>query len=316
MSWQSQEAVYSHSRSRGCARLVLLVIASHADEHGTRSFPSLKTIMQKANASERAVQYALKELIASGELLCPQGFTATSDHPYVVQLPHGEVESADFAPTPSADIAPSEEVVQILHSTVQELHSSGADFAPETVQILHSLSADFAQEPSLNPQTLNPPLTPLNPPRERAGALRAMLAGSAAEDVQSEYANFEAFFLAFWQAIPRQSRVDKPLCRQIARDLPPSKWGRVVRSARHYDQSTIVKRGRARNAANFLGGDSWEAYEEGPIVEQEVAPQNQAKPKGQGVIDMANIARERQQIRDAHRSNGHHNSQNGLLKGG
>lgn len=63
MTW-----VWHHSRSKNTARLVLLAIADCARADGSHAFPSNAELREKANASERGVQQAVKELVALGEL--------------------------------------------------------------------------------------------------------------------------------------------------------------------------------------------------------------------------------------------------------
>lgn len=62
MAW-----VFAHSPAEGTDRLVLLSLANHANELG-QSWPSVATIAQEANVSERAVQRSLASLRAAGAL--------------------------------------------------------------------------------------------------------------------------------------------------------------------------------------------------------------------------------------------------------
>lgn len=68
MSYQAVNWVLKHSCSAGAARLVLLSIASHADEFGLNSWPSQKTIAKESNLSEFWVSKAVGKLVALGEL--------------------------------------------------------------------------------------------------------------------------------------------------------------------------------------------------------------------------------------------------------
>lgn len=49
-------------------RLVLLVLADHASDDGTNSYPAVETIAHECRMSERGVQYALKALRESGQI--------------------------------------------------------------------------------------------------------------------------------------------------------------------------------------------------------------------------------------------------------
>jgi hypothetical protein len=63
MSW-----VLDHSKSRLAARLVLLSIANHSNEHGENAWPHISTIAREAHVSERQAQRAIQELIGKQEL--------------------------------------------------------------------------------------------------------------------------------------------------------------------------------------------------------------------------------------------------------
>jgi hypothetical protein len=67
MSIEVQNAVWRESASTGRARLVLLAIADHQGEIG--AWPSIATLAEMANASERSVQRDIAELVESGELI-------------------------------------------------------------------------------------------------------------------------------------------------------------------------------------------------------------------------------------------------------
>lgn len=61
--------VLNHSTARRGARLVLLVIAESAEHDGSNAWPSVETIATRANMSERAVQYALRQLERGGHII-------------------------------------------------------------------------------------------------------------------------------------------------------------------------------------------------------------------------------------------------------
>lgn len=68
MSWQAVQAVMEHSRARGSERMVLMVIATHADKDTLQTFVGLETLRAETNMSERNLQYTLAKLRDSGEL--------------------------------------------------------------------------------------------------------------------------------------------------------------------------------------------------------------------------------------------------------
>lgn len=59
MTW-----VFKHSEATLGSRLVLLVLADYAHDDGSRAYPSVETIGQKARMSSRAVRSALRKLEA------------------------------------------------------------------------------------------------------------------------------------------------------------------------------------------------------------------------------------------------------------
>lgn len=72
MSNAALTAVFTHSKSEGLARLVLLSIADRADEHG-RAFCGAADLMRRTNADRSNVFRALKRLRKSSELAVEEG---------------------------------------------------------------------------------------------------------------------------------------------------------------------------------------------------------------------------------------------------
>ena len=67
MSVKVVRMVLERSRSRGPARVVLFVLAEHADDHGV-AWPSVQTIAREAGLSRRAVFRGLDKLVELGEV--------------------------------------------------------------------------------------------------------------------------------------------------------------------------------------------------------------------------------------------------------
>ncbi|MGB3733153.1 helix-turn-helix domain-containing protein [Microbacterium sp.] len=66
MSIEAMTIALHHSRAKGATKLVLMGIANHDGDGG--SWPSVATLAKYANASERTVQYAIKQLESLGEI--------------------------------------------------------------------------------------------------------------------------------------------------------------------------------------------------------------------------------------------------------
>ena len=67
MSVNVMSKVWSHSRSKGAARLVLLAIADHANHSGV-AWPSLRRIAQYCNVDASNVSRCINQLVKLGEL--------------------------------------------------------------------------------------------------------------------------------------------------------------------------------------------------------------------------------------------------------
>lgn len=69
MNYRLAAAVRRSTQQRhGVPLDVLVFIAECADPDGTNAWPSVETIAKHCKCSERAVQYALRALVAAGEL--------------------------------------------------------------------------------------------------------------------------------------------------------------------------------------------------------------------------------------------------------
>lgn len=93
MSLRALTAVWDHSASEGGTLLVLLALADYADEHGW-SFPSVGTLAAKARLSERATQYAIRDLAARGEILIDEKSGPKGCNRYRLTLSNGGADSA------------------------------------------------------------------------------------------------------------------------------------------------------------------------------------------------------------------------------
>ncbi len=71
MSYEAVRQVLERSKTKGAQRLILLVIAEHADHSGI-AWPSVQTIARLANCSARYVKDTIAKL-KSGELVLERG---------------------------------------------------------------------------------------------------------------------------------------------------------------------------------------------------------------------------------------------------
>lgn len=102
MSWQATKAVMEHSTAKGAARLVLCVLAYHANAKGQCSpSPGIDLICREANLSERGARYALRELEELGEVVTEIGRGKGNLSSFEIRLPietEGESKGAILAP--------------------------------------------------------------------------------------------------------------------------------------------------------------------------------------------------------------------------
>lgn len=68
MSQKLSSLVWENSQHKGTELLVLLAIADNADTATCQAYPSIGYLAGKARLSKRAIQYAIRALIESGEL--------------------------------------------------------------------------------------------------------------------------------------------------------------------------------------------------------------------------------------------------------
>lgn len=146
MTW-----VWTHSHSRNGARLVMLAIADSADDTGRNAWPSVRTLMTKANLSERAVQSAIKDLITLGELRVQwnKGPHGSNLYSIIMTTPADSAPPQHLHPADSAGEETSIEPDATAQDPPQILHP--ADSAPP--QILRQTPADSAPKPSLTRPT-------------------------------------------------------------------------------------------------------------------------------------------------------------------
>ncbi len=97
--------VLEHSPQRGSAKLLLLAIASFAQDDGTGATPSVATLARLIGTKERNVQYLLRDLERAGELTCEYHAGPDGCNRYtVIVLP---MDDAGHCPTGVQQSAPS-----------------------------------------------------------------------------------------------------------------------------------------------------------------------------------------------------------------
>lgn len=174
MAWQVTEAVIKHSRSKGGARLLLCVLAYHANADGICDpAPKLPLLVEETKMSLRAVRDSLRALEETEEIHYVPGSGRGKNSFCRILLPLAnkpagsikEANAASFADdndadrmaekgqssplslvTPLSDPAgPALEKGQDLPLSALEKEQNLPQMAPEKGQILHSLAPENGQ---------------------------------------------------------------------------------------------------------------------------------------------------------------------------
>lgn len=87
MSYQAVEAVMQRSQTTGSERLLLMVIATHADAETMTAYLGETTLCKETNMKERNFHYTLAKLKQSGELKCVTGGGRGRANTYTLTLP-------------------------------------------------------------------------------------------------------------------------------------------------------------------------------------------------------------------------------------
>jgi hypothetical protein len=86
MSIRVMSGVWERSQHKSGALLVLLAIADFADDNGT-AFPAVETLAEKARMTARNVQFVLRVLEKSGELVIERGGGRNGANRYRIRIP-------------------------------------------------------------------------------------------------------------------------------------------------------------------------------------------------------------------------------------
>ncbi len=145
MSIAAIQAVWDRSQSTGTARVVLLAIADHADEHMT-AYPSLTRLAHYANVHRRSAIRAIQSLVELGELVRvdrgKQGVTV-----YRMALPG--VPTSDDSVTSTSDARVTSDASVTGDNSVTQLVTNPA---PTSDTGVTQLVTPVSPEPSMNHQ--------------------------------------------------------------------------------------------------------------------------------------------------------------------
>ncbi|HEX7325330.1 MAG TPA: helix-turn-helix domain-containing protein [Rhodanobacteraceae bacterium] len=186
MSVQALSYVLEHCEARLGDRLVMIAVANHADDHGSRAYPSVPTLAREARMSERQVRRSLRRLERAGELGTQGQGGPHGTNVYCIAGFDDAVEKAEMS---AGHIVPRANQVA----------------TPDKSDCIRS---DLSPEPSMNRQEKQPSLS------------RGFGVGAATPKTGAAAIAMQARFDKFWQAYPRH--VGKtPASRAFAK-LKPS----------------------------------------------------------------------------------------------
>jgi hypothetical protein len=314
MSWKLLPKVVRLDLPQG-EKTILTRFVDHADDDGNNAYPSRALVSWETGYEIRQVGRLMQSLVDKGVLI-RRGKTPTGQYRYSVNL-DAVPEKAPFrGDEPVFDVievveqkdtmsfSPIVEQKDILSDCEGQdvlLPSEGLVVPLAAEGLVVPMQKDILSEqkdtmsykslgnPKMNPQdddlpSIHHPL-PTAHTREIVPVvpLREILALEAPD---IGFRTFKEFFSAFWSVYPKQGRVDKHLAEEEARTINPKEWVTVVQCAENYTQSTVVLEGKARNAVNFLRGETYAAYSDGPQIRRVAATPTQSEQK---VITMSGI---------------------------
>ena len=97
MSIAVMDRVWRNSKASQGKLLILLAIADFANDNG-EAWPSIATLAKKSRLKERQTQYALKDLLRSGELKIAKNKGPRGCHLYRITISDSPTEGANTAP--------------------------------------------------------------------------------------------------------------------------------------------------------------------------------------------------------------------------
>lgn len=130
------------STSKGVERLVLIGLLDRANEAQLRAWPSVRWLARFANASERAVQTALKKLLAKGEIeLVEPGGGRRKTNTYRISIFDRRAPNDDQNPADSSLVVarqnPAERTLNPADSS-----RNPAETAPERIERIERVEPD------------------------------------------------------------------------------------------------------------------------------------------------------------------------------
>ena len=181
MSYQAVESVMKYSRAKDSARLVLMVIATHANAETYTANPGYELLAQEANYSERTLIRYLKELEKTGEVVITRGNGRGQLTSFFIALPR--VKKGDIIRHPSSNQEQAEMGDKIAPETAEKGDNKLHPFGPERV----TEKGDNFSGRVTNPNEKGDKTTGAYKDIEPVGTREPLQAGATAEGEQRLY---------------------------------------------------------------------------------------------------------------------------------
>lgn len=190
MSFRTVEAVLERSRSRGSARMVLVVIAECANHDGSEAWPAVETIAHRAGISRASVFRQIKALTELGELEVESKGGRSGCNRYRVTVQEAseegsQVETVSDRDSLSSETGPSHSRSETVSRVRPEPSGTTQEPTPSPLtEEQQEMAEDFAGWLSHHWAT-----TQMNPPREGTKArahIEAMYRARRGEGLEDE----------------------------------------------------------------------------------------------------------------------------------
>ena len=268
MSIQAIELVFTHSRTHGGNRLVLLALASHADADMV-AWPGVETLRKKAGFDHgRSVTRCLRDLEAIGEIeRAGTGKSGVAKYRITIATPDRAVTPSDAQPlthgSPDRAVTPDPQVTPTPDRWVTPCAST-PDRAVTTPL------TGGSPEPSMNQKKDSDG----SRPKVRDDAGQPPLFDditSGGNDHRPASADFTSAFAAFWERYPNRGAHGNPRKPALERFTAAVKRGAdpaaIIRGAENYAAAVAQERTEPRfvaQAVTWLNQERWQEYQHQP----------------------------------------------------
>lgn len=192
MSWQANEAVRKYSKSKGGARLLMIMLSNYANPDGSNCHPGLALLASDTKLTVRQIQNSLRLLEADGELVIEYRKGPKLTNVYWLNLPEG-----GFLPPERLRGGAGGEVIAPPAGTevVKSPPESGEVNPPQVVKPT-SPNPSVLDPSVLDPSGVSPharaharEIRPVPKPGQRAAAARAAALASALAEAEDRTAD-------------------------------------------------------------------------------------------------------------------------------